>query len=119
MKLKEIVDRFHLEAVCSPTGLENEVRGGYASDLLSDVLAHGQEGDLWCTLQTHQNIIAVASLKGVAGVILVTGRTPAEDTVEKAKAEDIPLLMTALPAFEIIGKLYELGVRGTRTKDPC
>lgn len=114
MKLNEIVKKFNLEVVCVPAGLENEVCGGYASDLLSDVLAHAKEGDIWCTLQIHQNIIAVASLKKVAGIILVNSRRPADDTVEKAAAENIPILITALPAFEIIGKLYESGIRGTR-----
>lgn len=114
MKLQEIVQRFDLEVVCGPERLGDEVRGGYASDLLSDVLAHGQEGDVWCTLQAHQNIVAVASLKRIAAIILVNGRRPAEDTVEKAKAEGIPVLVTKLPAFEIIGRLYEAGIRGMR-----
>lgn len=114
MKLKDVVKKFNLEVVCVPAGLENEVCGGYASDLLSDVLAHAKEGDIWCTLQLHQNIIAVASLKRVSGIILVNNRRPAEDTIEKATAENIPILITGLPAFEIIGKLYESGIRGTK-----
>lgn len=114
MKLKDIAEKLSLEVACIPEGLNSEVSGGYASDLLSDVLAHAQEGDLWCTLQIHQNIIAVASLKKVAGIVLVNSRRPADDTVEKAKAENIPILISSLPAFEIIGRLYELGIRGTK-----
>jgi len=43
--------------------LSGECSGGYVSDLLSDVMANAKAGDLWVTLQTHQNIVAVASLK--------------------------------------------------------
>jgi hypothetical protein len=95
--------------------LTNEVRGGYASDLISDVIAHGREGDLWVTLQTHQNTIAVASMKALAGVVLVNGREPEADTLQKAKEENVALLVSALPAFELIGRLYSLGLPGTRT----
>jgi hypothetical protein len=92
-----------------------EVNGGYASDLLSDVIANAREGDLWVTLQTHQNIIAVASMKELAGIVLVNAREPEVDTLEKAREEDVPLLVSPLPAFELIGRLYKLGVSGMRT----
>ena len=60
------------------------------------------------TLQIHQNIVGVASLKELAGIIIVNGREPEEETLQKAEAENIPVLGTELPAFDIIGKLYRL-----------
>lgn len=113
MKLKEIVEKFNLEVACVPDGLEAEVTGGYASDLLSDVLANGEDGNIWCTLQIHQNIIAVASMKRLSAIILVNNRRPEEETVRKAEEENIPVLITNLPAFDIVGKLYEFGISGT------
>ncbi|MDQ7826519.1 MAG: serine kinase [Candidatus Eremiobacteraeota bacterium] len=103
-----------LEVKTARSELEREVTGGYASDLLSDVMANARKDDLWVTLQTHQNIVAVATLKGVAGVILVNDRVPEEDTVQLAEEEHLPLLVTGLPAFEIIGRLYEMGIKGSR-----
>ena len=113
--LAEIVQSLKLEVRAGDGSLSNEVRGGYASDLLSDVLANAQEGDLWVTLQTHQNTIAVASMKGLAGIVLVNRREPETDTLKKAKEENIPLLTSALPSFELIGRLCKLGISGTRT----
>jgi hypothetical protein len=113
MKLKEIIDRLELK-VAAGENLDREVAGGYASDLLSDVMANSREGDIWVTLQAHPNIIAVASLKGMAGVVIVQGRTPEAQTVEKARQEDIPLMVTGLQTFELVGRLYSLGVSGTR-----
>ena len=115
MNLSEIIDTLQLQVRAGDSALANEVGGGYASDLISDVLAHGQEGDLWVTLQTHQNTIAVASMKALAGVVLVNGREPEADTLQKAVEENIPLLVSALPAFELIGRLYTLGLSGIRT----
>jgi hypothetical protein len=115
VNLSQIAESLGLEVRAGGSALTNEVRGGYASDLISDVLANGQEGDLWVTLQTHQNTVAVASMKALAAVVLVNGREPESDTLEKAVEENIPLLVSSLPAFELIGRLYSLGLSGTRT----
>jgi len=58
------------------------------------------------------NIVAVASMKELSGIVLVNGREPDEDTLEKAEAEGIPIMVSGLPAFELIGRLYGLGLRG-------
>jgi hypothetical protein len=112
MKLAELVNKLDLRVRSAPGNLDGEVTGGYASDLLSDVLAHSAEGNVWVTLQIHQNIVAVASAKELVGVVLVNGREPEEDTLEKAEAERLPIMVSDLPAFELIGKLYNLGIRG-------
>jgi predicted transcriptional regulator len=113
MKLADLVDRMDLEVRSARQGLGNEVTGGYMSDLLSDVLANSSDGNLWITLQRHQNIVAVASMKQLVGIVLVGGREPEEETVEKAEAANLPILVSELPAFELAGRLYTLGVRGT------
>ena len=92
-------------------GSDADVTGGYASDLLSDVLANAKHGDVWVTNQKHINVIAVASLLGLSGVIIAGGISPDENTVEKAREEEVSLFMSDLPAFEIVGRLYALGVR--------
>ncbi len=113
MKLVDLVDKLDLEVRSAPSGLDREVTGGYASDLLSDVIANGSGGDIWVTLQRHQNIVAVAVMKDLAGIVLVGGREPEEDTIEKAERENIPVMVSKLPAFELVGRLYNLGLRGT------
>ena len=114
VKLTELVRELKLSVRSADGDLEREVTGGYASDLLSDVLANGEPGNLWITLQIHQNIVAVASMKDLAGIILVNGREPEQDTVEKAEAENIAIMVTELPTFELVGRLYGLGVTGMK-----
>jgi hypothetical protein len=108
MKLETIVQSLQLHVKSGGDRLGVEVRGGYVGDLLSDVMANGREGDLWITRQIHQNIVAVASLKDLAGIILVRGAEPAADTLEKAVQENIPLFTTDLPAFEMAGRVHDM-----------
>lgn len=114
MTLQEIVKALDLAVRTAHDRLGVEVTSGYVSDLLSDVMAHGPEGAVWVTLQTHQNIAAVASLKGLVGIILVNGREPEAQTLEKAEQERIPILVSRLPAFEVVGRLYTHGIVGTK-----
>lgn len=108
MKLHQIVKELRLEVKSKVSDLDREISGGYASDLLSDVIANAQKDNVWVTLQIHQNIVAVASLKELTGIIIVNGREPEEETLKKAEMENIPVMVTGLPAFEITGKLYRL-----------
>jgi hypothetical protein len=80
---------------------------------LSDVIANSKAGYLWVTIQTHRNIVAVATLKELAAIVLVNGRTPDPETLEKAQEEKVVLLGSRLQAFELVGRLYQMGIRGT------
>ena len=114
MKLRDIIEKLNLEVKAGQEALDNFVTGGYVSDLLSDVIANSRKGDLWITLQIHQNIVAVATLKELAGIVLINGKEPANETVSKAGGEGVPVLVSPLTAYEIVCKLHELGISGVR-----
>ena len=113
MKLTELVQGLGLSVRSAQGQLDRDVTGGYASDLMSDVIAHGREGNLWITLQVHQNIVAVAAMNNLAGIVLVNSREPEKETVEKAEAEGVPIMVSEMPTFELVGKLYGMGITGT------
>lgn len=108
MKIADIITGLNLKVVSGHNGLSNKITGGYVSDLLSDVIGNAAEGQIWITLQTHQNIIAVGSLKDISAIIIVKGLVPEADTIEKSNIENIPLLSTELDTFNIAGRLFEL-----------
>jgi len=112
MKLKQVVEVLELKVCVGGEGLDKEVEGGYVSDLLSDVIANSQRGDIWITLQVHQNIVAISVLKELAGIIVIGGKEPTEETLSKAKEEKVVIITSRLSAFELCGRLYELGLRG-------
>jgi hypothetical protein len=93
-----------------------EITGGYASDLLSDVLANAPSGGVLVTVQVHLNVIAVALHAELAAVIFAHGRTPEEALRIKAAEEGVALFVSKEPAFDVVGKLYARGVRGTSGK---
>ena len=112
MKLKELIEKLNLELKSTSTALDADITHAYSSDILSDVMSHARDGSIWITLHTHRNIVSVAMLKSLAGVILIGGHNPDDETLKKANEENVPILSTGLTTFEIVGKLYELGIRG-------
>lgn len=108
MKLSEVVDKLSLDVKTVNDSLTQEVTGVYVSDLLSDVMANSKDGNIWITLQTHLNIVAVAGLKNLAGIIIVNNRQPEKEITEKAQSENVTIMSTSLPAFEVAGKLYQM-----------
>ncbi|MEN6489551.1 MAG: serine kinase [Smithella sp.] len=108
MNIEEIIKALNLKVRSAEANLKKNVSGGYTGDLLSDVMANSREGDIWITRQVHQNIVAVASLKDHAGIILVNSCEPANDTLEKAARENIPIMISDLSAFELSAKVYNL-----------
>ncbi|MBO4645201.1 MAG: serine kinase [Bacteroidales bacterium] len=108
MTVQELVDQMNLTVFCGQENLNREIKGGYTSDLLSDVMGFAREGQVWITLQTHKNVLAIASLKELAAILLVKGNKPEDDMLEQAVEEGIPVLGTDAQTFETTGKVYQL-----------
>ena len=110
MKTEEIIEPLKLRLIAGKGGVGREVKSGYCGDLLSDVMANAPDGSIWITIQTHQNIVAVAVLRDMAGIIISADNEPDEETKKRAEAENIPILASSMTSFEIAGLLYELGI---------
>ncbi|MFH1609837.1 MAG: serine kinase [Candidatus Bipolaricaulota bacterium] len=107
MNIETVVAKIGLEVVVA-ADLAREVRGGYCSDLLSDVLAHAQAGDLWITHQRHLNVVAVGKLRNVAGVVFARGLRPSQDVLSRATAERVNLFLSTETSFELAGRLHRV-----------
>ena len=113
MNLEAIVNELGLKVQTGKDLLNREITRGYASDLMSDVIANAQAGDIWITLQVHINVVAIASMREIGAIILTHNRQPLPETEKKAREEGVPILVSDLPAFELVGRLYSLGISGT------
>ena len=89
--------------------LENTIEGIYTGDLLSYVMGNGEPKQAWVTMQTHQNVIAICSLKEFSVLIIVDGNTLDEEALQSAIDNDVNVIVSPLPAFETIRKLVQLG----------
>lgn len=114
MQVRDIVKTLNLKVFSGEDKLDCEITGGCISDILSDVMAQSKKGMLWVTNQTHENVLAVTFFKSLAGVVLPNGLFLEEDAARKAKEKNILVLLTDMTAFEIVGKLYELGVENKK-----
>ncbi|MDR0296305.1 MAG: serine kinase [Prevotellaceae bacterium] len=108
MTVEQISQQLNLTVFGGNKGLNTEITGGYTSDLLSDVMGFAAVGSVWITLQTHKNVMAIASLKDLAAIVLVKGFTPDPDTLAQANEEGIPILGSKEQSFELSAKIYNL-----------
>jgi hypothetical protein len=112
MNLQEIITSLELKAFTNALDYAKITPScGYASDLLSCVMAGATNASIWVTLQAHSNIVAVASLLEIAAIIITEGAIPDVETIAKANEEGIVLLSSEKSTFYIAGRLWELGLR--------
>ena len=112
MTVQEVLELLEAKDRTPDTDKNTEVSCGYTCDLLSWVMAHGAAGMAWVTVQTHMNVIAVASLMEMAAVIIPEGIEMEAPSLEKAKDEGITVLQTGLTAYEICARLAAAGLPG-------
>ncbi len=93
MTPRQLADALGWEVLVDPDTAA-AVTGVYAGDLLSDVLAHADEGDMLITVQAHRNAVAVAVTADLPAVLFVNSRPVDEGTLEAARDEGIALLRT-------------------------
>jgi predicted transcriptional regulator len=113
VNVKELSEKFNLHVAAGLNHLDRQIQGGYCGDLLSNVMANAPNGGIWLTVQTHQNIVAVAVLHEMAAIVLTGGQEPDQETIEKAEEEGIPILTWPESAFELAGRVYAAGITGT------
>ena len=112
VSLKDVIEKLNVDIVSTATSLERPVAGGYASDLLSCAMKGAKKDYIWVTLQSHVNVVAVASLVGLAGVIITEGNRPDPETLARAESEGVALMVTPRTTFSIVGELTSLGIKG-------
>ena len=108
--LSKTVKKTEAKVLTGKDRLDGEVTSGYVGDMLSDVLAHAKKGGLWLTVQAHPNIVAVAVMKELAGILLVNGKQPDPETLAKADEEKVVLMTTRFNSFQAALKLQDAGL---------
>ena len=110
MLMTEVIKELELTVLADTGDMNMPVAGGYVSDLLSHVMGQAQAGQVWITMQGHQNIIAVASLVGLSAVVVAGGIEPEQQSIAKAKEQEVILCKTSLSVYEATGRLYRLSL---------
>lgn len=108
MKVSELIKELDLKLVTKPDYAERDIEGCYISDLLSRVMSMTKQNDVWITVQTNINVVAVAVLTDVACIIVPEGIAVEHTTVEKADEKDVIILSSQLDSFALGARLGRL-----------
>lgn len=107
MKINEIAGALGAKLICGSA--DGEYSGVYVGDLLSRAMSHVSSGNLWVTIMTNTNVIAVASLTECAAVILAEGVELLPDALAAAEDNGITVLATDKSAYEICTVIHSAG----------
>lgn len=113
MKLSDVAKALSLQVHAGEDKLDREVVGGYVGDLLSHVMAKAKAGNIWVTVQAHPNIVAVAVVADLSGIIVAEEIPIDPMTVEKALSKGVPLFSTPANAYAVVANLVSAGVKVT------
>ena len=107
MTVNELAKSLELKPVAMPDG-DREINGAYIGDLLSWVMGRAQSGNVWITIMSNINIVAVASLTDVACIVLAEGVTLEDNVRVTAEQKGVNIFTSGKTAYELAADLASL-----------
>lgn len=107
MTVEHFVNETGFGELCMPDP-GKEIDGVYIGDLLSWVMGNASTGNVWITIMSNINTVAVATLVDASCILLAEGVTPDDDALNAARAKGINILSTKLSAYEAALKISEI-----------
>ena len=104
MTVHELAAACGLKILTTPCP-ERSTEGVYIGDLLSWVMGRANEGNIWITIMSNVNVIAVATLSDVSCVVFAEGVEPDAELIALANEKGINLLSSSEPAYETAIKI--------------
>lgn len=111
MKVQEIVSAVEGTLVCGESLRDQEIRYGFSSDLMSDVLTTSSDQLALITGLANSQVIRTAEMSDIAVIILVRGKKVSNEMIILAKENDMVLIETAYSMFKTSGLLYASGLK--------
>ena len=108
MTVSDLINKLDLKLIAGADGLDHTISGCYICDLLSLVMSNSSSGNVWVTVQTNINVIAVAALTDAACVVIAENSQLEPIAISKADKEGIAVLSTHMTAYEIACKLKDI-----------
>ena len=107
MTVNDLASAAGFSIVCDPCS-DRTVSGVYIGDLLSWVMGKAKSDDVWITIMSNINVVAVASLSDVSCILLAEGVTIDRDIIDVANAKGVNVLTTELSAYEAAIRISDL-----------
>ena len=117
MTIREIAGILDARWLCCEEEADREVQFAFASDMMSDVLAHVTEDTMLLTGLINSQSVRTAEMLDVPCLVFVRGKKPHQDAVARARQIGLPTLMTSCSLFEACGRLYAAGMGALKLAD--
>lgn len=102
MTIKEMMETLGLRLAAGPEGmLDREITGVYCCDLISHAMAKLDSGNVWITVHTNLNVVAVASLTDAACVVVPENIEIEEQSINRANEKQVLMLSSDKSAAEL------------------
>ncbi len=110
MTIRELLELIEGEVITENIDLDQKVKMGCGSDLMSDVLAFTHEGTVLMSGLTNPQVVRTAEIADIKAIVFVRGKYPPQKTIDLAKEKNIPLLASKYTMFETCGRIYASGL---------
>lgn len=111
MKLEEILECVDGKLVWGESHLQDEVKRGFASDLMSDVLTILEDDIILITGLSNNQSVRTAEMSDISNILLVRNKRPSQSMIDMAKELDISLSCTPYSLFKASGLLFAKGLK--------
>ena len=104
MTVQAFANAYDFKSICMPSP-EKEIDGVYIGDLLSWVMGNARQGNVWITIMSNINIVAVSTLVDCSCILLAEGVLLDTEVIDAAMARGVNILSTPLSAYETAIKI--------------
>ena len=107
MTLQVFAKETGFKNLCMPNP-DKAVDGVYIGDLLSWVMGKADQGNVWITIMSNINTVAVATLVDTSCVLLAEGVVPDDAVLSTANEKGVNILSTDLSAYDAAIRIKEI-----------
>ena len=117
MTIREIAGILDARWLCCEDNADQEVSYAFASDMMSDVLAHVGMDTMLLTGLINSQSVRTAEMLDIPCLVFVRGKLPHQDAMQRARQIDLPMLVTSCSMYEACGRLYAAGLHACKLED--
>jgi len=117
MKINEIASILNAEIVTNFSDENTDIQYGFASDLMSDVLAYATDDSLLITGLNNPQVIRTAEMMDMSTVLFVRGKKPGKEIIDLAMENKLTIIATEYTMFKTCGLLVINGMKGIESHD--
>ena len=111
MKLAEIASILEARIVCGEEFANDEIRHGFSSDLMSDVLTLDVEDMLLITGLANIQTVRTAEMSDIKYIAFVRNKKVSDEILELAVENGMAIIESPFSLFKASGLLYNAGLK--------